>query len=80
MLRSHGTCTSCIILTAHVHTHTHTQVASIQQEFDGYQQRGVSHGSLVQYLSMSYTHARNKIVVEVRVCGGEGGGCEGGMV
>ncbi len=41
------------------------QVASIQQEFEGYQQRSVRHPNLVQYLSMSHAYREGKITVEV---------------
>ena len=40
-------------------------MASIQQEFDSFQQRAVRHPNLVQYLSMNHTYRDNKITVEI---------------
>ena len=42
------------------------QVMSIQQEFEGYQQRVIRHPNLAQYLSMTHAYCHSKITVEVR--------------
>lgn len=41
------------------------QVMSIQQEFEGYQQRVIRHPNLAQYLSMTHAYCHSKITVEV---------------
>ena len=43
------------------------KVSSMETELEGYLGRGLRHGNLVQYLSMTHQLSDNKIVVEVRV-------------
>ncbi len=54
-------------------------MASIQQEFDGYQQRCVRHPNLVQYLSMSHSYREGTITVEV-IMEYVGGGSASGIL
>ena len=49
----------------HIIPHRQKQVASIQQEFESYQHRGIYHPNLVQYLNMTHSLTNNKIKVEV---------------
>ena len=49
----------------HITPHRQKQVASIQQEFESYQHRGIHHPNLVQYFIMTHSLMNNKIKVEV---------------